>query len=141
MANIKPVKLGNNVRMSFAKINEVLDMPNLIEVQKNSYQWFLEEGLRDVFNDVSSITDYTGNLVLEFIDYRLDEEPKYTVEQCKEMIAARDRGVGILLISADFDEILEVSDRIVVMFEGQIMGVFSGKNPPIEEISLAMAGK
>ena len=84
MANIKPVKLGNNVRMSFAKINEVLDMPNLIEVQKNSYQWFLEEGLRDVFNDVSSITDYTGNLVLEFIDYRLDEEPKYTVEQCKE---------------------------------------------------------
>ena len=84
MANVKPVKLGNNVRMSFAKINEVLDMPNLIEVQKNSYQWFLEEGLRDVFNDVSSITDYTGNLVLEFIDYRLDEEPKYTVEQCKE---------------------------------------------------------
>ena len=84
MATIKPVKLGHNVRMSFAKINEVLDMPNLIEVQKNSYQWFLEEGLRDVFNDVSSITDYTGNLVLEFIDYRLDEEPKYTVEQCKE---------------------------------------------------------
>ena len=84
MANIKPVKLGNNVRMSFAKINEVLDMPNLIEVQKNSYQWFLEEGLKDVFNDVSSITDYTGNLVLEFVGYRLDEEPKYTVEQCKE---------------------------------------------------------
>ncbi len=84
MANIKPVKLGNNVRMSFAKINEVLDMPNLIEVQKNSYNWFLEEGLQEVFNDVSSITDYTGNLVLEFVGYRLDEEPKYTVEQCKE---------------------------------------------------------
>ena len=84
MANVKPVKLGNNVRMSFAKINEVLDMPNLIEVQKNSYEWFLKEGLKEVFNDVSSITDYTGNLVLEFIDYRLDDTPKYTVEQCKE---------------------------------------------------------
>ena len=84
MANVKPVKLGNNVRMSFAKINEVLDMPNLIEVQKNSYEWFLKEGLKEVFSDVSSITDYTGNLVLEFIDYRLDETPKYTVEQCKE---------------------------------------------------------
>ena len=81
MANVKPVKLGNNVRMSFAKINEVLDMPNLIEVQKNSYEWFLKEGLKEVFSDVSSITDYTGNLVLEFIDYRLDETPKYTVEQ------------------------------------------------------------
>ena len=57
------------------------------------------------------------------------------------MIEARDRGCGVLLVSADFDEILEVSDRIVVMFEGQVMGVYSGKNPPIEEISLAMAGK
>ena len=84
MANVKPVKLGNNVRMSFAKINEVLDMPNLIEVQKNSYQWFLDEGLKEVFNDMSSITDYTGNLVLEFVGYRLDETPKYSVEQCKE---------------------------------------------------------
>ncbi len=84
MVNIKPVQLGKTTRMSFAKINEVLEMPNLIEVQKNSYQWFLEEGLKEVFGDVSSITDYTGNLVLEFIDYRLDETPKYTVEQCKE---------------------------------------------------------
>lgn len=84
MANIKPVKLGNNVRMSFAKINEVLDMPNLLEVQKNSYQWFLDKGLQEVFDDMASITDYTGNLVLEFVGYRLDEETKYTVEQCKE---------------------------------------------------------
>ena len=84
MVNIKPVQLGKTTRMSFSKINEVLDMPNLIEVQKDSYQWFLDEGLKEVFNDVSSITDYTGNLVLEFIDYRLDETPKYTVEQCKE---------------------------------------------------------
>ena len=84
MANIKPVKLGNNVRMSFSKINEVLEMPNLIEVQKNSYKWFLEEGLKEVFQDVASITDYTGKLVLEFVDYRIDGTPKYTVEQCKE---------------------------------------------------------
>ncbi len=84
MTNIKPVKLGNNVRMSFAKINEVLDMPNLIEVQKNSYDWFLNEGLRDVFDETAAITDYNGNLVLDFIDYRLEETPKYTVEECKE---------------------------------------------------------
>jgi DNA-directed RNA polymerase subunit beta len=84
MVNVKPVQLGKNVRMSFAKINEVLQMPNLIEVQKNSYKWFLEEGLKEVFNDVSTITDYTGNLVLDFIDYRLDDEPKYSVEECKE---------------------------------------------------------
>ncbi len=84
MVNLKPVQLGKTTRMSFSKINEVLDMPNLIEVQKDSYNWFLNEGLKEVFGDVSSITDYTGNLVLEFIDYRLDETPKYTVEQCKE---------------------------------------------------------
>ena len=84
MANVKPVKLGNNTRMSFSKINEVLDMPNLIEVQKNSYNWFLEEGLREVFQDVAAVQDYTGKLVLEFVDYRLDDTPKYTVEECKE---------------------------------------------------------
>lgn len=84
MANVKEVHLGKNVRMSFSRINEVLEMPNLIEVQKNSYKWFLEEGLKEVFRDVSSITDYTGNLVLDFIDYRLDEAPKYSVEECKE---------------------------------------------------------
>ena len=81
---VRPAKLGNKVRMSFSRIDEVLDMPNLIEVQKNSYKWFLDEGLREVFRDVSPITDYTGNLVLEFVDYSLDEEPKYDVEECKE---------------------------------------------------------
>ncbi len=84
MLQVKPVNLGKNVRMSFGKINEVLDMPNLIEVQKNSYRWFLDEGLRDVFNDMSAITDYQGNLVLDFIDYRLEDKPKYTIEECKE---------------------------------------------------------
>ena len=84
MVNVKPVHLGKNVRMSFSRINEVLEMPNLIEVQKNSYKWFLEEGLKEVFKDMSEISDYQGNLVLDFIDYRLDEKPKYTIEECKE---------------------------------------------------------
>ena len=73
--------------MNFGKINEVLEMPNLIEVQKNSYRWFREEGLKEVFRDVSSITDYNGNLVLNFIDYRIDEKPKYTIAECKEQDA------------------------------------------------------
>ena len=81
---VHPVRLGKNVRMSYSKIDEVLDMPNLIEVQKDSYKWFLDEGLREVFRDVSPITDYTGNLILEFVDYSLDENPKYSVEECKE---------------------------------------------------------
>ncbi len=83
MVNVKPVRQGKTVRMSFSRINEVLEMPNLIEIQKSSYQWFLDEGLKEVFKDVSAITDYTGNLVLDFVDYRLDDKPKYSVEECK----------------------------------------------------------
>ena len=79
----KKVMLGKNERMSFSKINEVIDMPNLIEVQKNSYRWFIEKGLKDVFEEMSSITDYSENLQLDFIDYRLDETPKYSVTECK----------------------------------------------------------
>jgi len=81
---VHPVRVGKNIRMSYSKIDEVLDVPNLIEVQKNSYKWFLDEGLREVFRDISPITDYTGNLILEFVDYSLDEKPKYSVEECKE---------------------------------------------------------
>ena len=84
MVNVKPKQLGKNVRMSFGKINEALEIPNLIEVQKNSYQWFKEEGLREVFRDVAAITDYNGNLVLNFVDYKIDDTPKYTIEECKE---------------------------------------------------------
>ena len=84
MVNVKEVKLGKTTRKSFAKINEVLEMPNLIEVQKKSYKWFLDEGLREVFRDVAAITDYNGTLELSFIDYRIDDEPKYTVAECKE---------------------------------------------------------
>ena len=81
---VHPVKMGKKTRMSYSRIDEVLDMPNLIEVQKRSYKWFLEEGLREVFNDISPITDYTENLVLEFVDYKLGDNPKYSVEECKE---------------------------------------------------------
>ena len=84
MVNVKPVQNGRTTRMSFSHINEVIGMPNLIEIQKNSYNWFLEEGLREVFHDISAIEDYTGNLVLEFVDYRLDKHPKYTIKECKE---------------------------------------------------------
>ena len=84
MVNVKPVTQGKTTRMSFSHIDEVLQMPNLIEVQKNSYQWFLDEGLKEVFKDVSPITDYQDNLVLDFIDYHLDDKPKYTIEECKE---------------------------------------------------------
>ena len=84
MVQVTPKQCGKNVRMNFGKINEVLEMPNLIEVQKNSYKWFREKGLKEVFRDVSSITDYNGNLVLNFTDYRIDDTPKYTIAECKE---------------------------------------------------------
>ena len=84
MVKVKPVQNGRTTRMSFSHINEVIGMPNLIEIQKNSYNWFLEEGLHEVFHDIAAIEDYTGNLVLEFIDYRLDNHPKYTIKECKE---------------------------------------------------------
>ena len=82
-AMVKPVQFGKNTRMSFSKINEVIDMPNLIEVQKDSYKWFVEVGLREALEDMSSIEDFSKNLVLDFIDYRLDEKPKYDVTECK----------------------------------------------------------
>jgi DNA-directed RNA polymerase subunit beta len=84
MVQTKPVKVGRKTRRSFSKINEVMQMPNLIEVQKNSYNWFVETGLREVLRDVNEITDYTGNFVLDFTDYQIDPKPKYTVKECKE---------------------------------------------------------
>jgi DNA-directed RNA polymerase subunit beta len=78
------VKFGTKKRMSFSKIKEVLDMPDLIEIQKNSYKRFLEEGLGEVLKDISPISDYSENLVLEFVDYQISDEPKYSVEECKE---------------------------------------------------------
>ena len=83
---VKPHSVGKKTRMSFSKIDEVLEMPNLIEIQKNSYKWFLDEGLMEVLHDVSPITDYSGNLIIEFVGYSLDTPPKYPVEECKERV-------------------------------------------------------
>ena len=85
MVNVKPLQLGKTTRMSFSKIDEVIKLPNLLEIQKNSYNWFLQEGLKEVFKDVSGITDYTGNLVLDFTDYTMDvNHPTYDINECKE---------------------------------------------------------
>ncbi|HHW47509.1 MAG TPA: DNA-directed RNA polymerase subunit beta, partial [Clostridiaceae bacterium] len=106
---IHPVQLGKSVRMSYSRIDEVLEMPNLIEVQKNSYRNFLEEGLREVFRDISPITDYTGNLILEFVDYSIDGSPKYSVEECKERDAtyAAPLKVKVRLINKETGEVKE----------------------------------
>ena len=86
MANVQPkeVKFGKKTRMNFAKIDEVLEMPNLIEVQIDSYKWFLNEGLREVFDDGPSVSNFSGNLVLDFVDYTIDDKAKYTIDECKE---------------------------------------------------------
>ena len=81
---MRPIQSGKNTRMSYSAKDEVLEMPNLIGVQVNSYKWFLEEGLKEVFEDVSPIRDYAGNLSLDFLDYKLDEDPKYGQEEAKE---------------------------------------------------------
>ena len=107
---VHPVKYGRTSRMSYARIKEILDMPNLIEVQKNSYKYFLEEGLKEVLNDVSPITDYTGNLVMEFIDYSLETNNiKYTVEECKERDATycAPLKVKVRLINKETGEVKE----------------------------------
>ena len=81
---LTPQKLGKNVRMSFSRVGEAIEMPNLLDVQKKSFQWFLNEGLKEVLDDVSPIVDYSGNLVIEFVDYSIDENTQYPVEECKE---------------------------------------------------------
>jgi DNA-directed RNA polymerase subunit beta len=79
-----PVKTGRRTRMSYAKIDEVVQMPSLIEIQRESYEWFIKDGLGEVFEDISPIRDYAGNLILEFIGYAIDDKTKYDVEECKE---------------------------------------------------------
>ncbi|MHB1419794.1 MAG: DNA-directed RNA polymerase subunit beta [Bacillota bacterium] len=103
-----PIRVGKRERWSYAQITEVLDMPNLIEIQRNSYHWFLSEGLREMFQDISPIQDFTGNLVLEFVDYSLGE-PKYSVEACKErdMTYAAPLRVKVRLINKETGEVKE----------------------------------
>ncbi len=98
---LKPQKLGTTVRQSFSKIEAATEMPNLIEVQKDSYKWFLEEGLNEVLRDVSPIKDYTGNLSIEFTDYTIDPNPRYSVEECKNRTVTYDAHmkVGVRLVN------------------------------------------
>ena len=104
-----PVTIGKRTRMSFSKIKEIADVPNLIELQVDSYKWFLEEGLKEVFEDISPIEDYTGNLILEFVDYSLDDKPKYDIEECKERDATycAPLKVKVRLINKETGEIKE----------------------------------
>ncbi len=115
---VHPIKLGKNERMSYSKIDEVLEMPNLIEVQKNSYQWFIEKGLKEVLEDVSPISDFSNNLVLEFDDYYLDENPKYSIEECK----ARD---------ATYSKPLKIKVRLINKETGEVkeQEIFMGEFP------------
>ena len=107
---IRPVTSGKSVRMSYSKQKEVLEMPNLIEIQKDSYQWFLNEGLKEVFDDISPISDFSGHLSLEFVNFTLcKDDVKYTIEECKERDAtyAAPLKVKVRLINQETDEINE----------------------------------
>lgn len=118
---VHPVQVGKKTRMSFGKIREVIDMPNLIEIQRNSYKWFLDEGLKEVFEDINPITDYTGNLILEFIDYSLDyDNIKYPIEECKERDAtyAAPLKVKVRLVNKETGE---VKDQEVFMGDFPLM--------------------
>jgi DNA-directed RNA polymerase subunit beta len=119
---VHPVKLGKKARMSFSRIEEIIDMPDLIEIQKRSYEWFIKEGLYEVFEDISPITDYTENLMLEFVDYEFDGNPKYTVEECKE----RD---------ATYSAPLKVKIRLINRSTGEVkeQEVFMGDFPLMTE--------
>ena len=119
MVNVKPVQLGNTTRMSFGKIDEVIGMPNLIEIQKKSFEWFLNDGLKEVFRDVSGISDHSGNLILDFVDYFLDvDHPKHSVIECKE----RD---------ATYSAPLRVTARLVNRETGEVKesNIFMGDFP------------
>ena len=107
---IRPIKTGKSFRMSYSRQQEVLEMPNLIEVQKDSYQWFLDKGLKEVFDDISPIADYNGHLSLEFVDFTLcEEDAKYTIDECKERDAtyAAPLKVRVRLYNKETDEINE----------------------------------
>ena len=119
---VHPVTYGKRVRMSYSRIDEVLELPDLIEVQRSSYEWFLDEGLKEVFDDISPIQDYTGNLILEFVDYHISEEPKYNEDEARE----RD---------ANFSAPLKVKVRLINKETGEIkeQEVFMGDFPLMTE--------
>ncbi len=121
---IRPITNGKSSRMSYSRQKEVLQMPNLIEVQKNSYEWFLDKGLREVFDDISPIADYSGQLSLEFVDFRLcEDEVKYTIDECKERDAtyAAPLKVRVRLYNKENDEIKEINEHEIFMGDLPLM--------------------
>ena len=125
---IKPTKSGRNLRMSYSRKKEVVEMPNLIEVQRDSYQWFLDEGLSEAFADISPITDYSGKLSLEFTNFVLDVEgAKYTIEECKERdatYAAPLKGLSQLihtieLVQERLNPKLEIEGVVFTMYDAR----------------------
>ena len=117
---MKDIRCGKKIRKSFSRIDEILEMPNLIEVQKKSYQWFLDEGLRSVFRDVGAITDYTGNLELTFLDYTIDDNPKYSVTECKERDATYAAPLKVRMRLRN-KETEEIKEQEIFMGDFQLM--------------------
>ena len=109
MAMVRDEMFGKTMRKSYAKYREILEIPNMLKIQKDSYQWFLDEGLREVFRDVGTITDFSGKLELSFLDYTMEDKPKYTIEECKERDAtyAKPIKVRVRLRNTETDEIKE----------------------------------
>ena len=109
MAMVKDMMFGKTMRKSYAKYNEILEIPNMLKIQKDSYQWFLETGLREVFKDVGTITDFSGKLELSFLDFTMEDKPKYTIEECKERDAtyAKPIKVRVRLRNTETEEIKE----------------------------------
>ena len=109
MAMVRDEMFGKTMRKSYAKYKEILEIPNMLKIQKDSYQWFLDEGLREVFRDVGTITDFSGKLELSFLDYTMEDKPKYTIEECKERDAtyAKPIKVRVRLRNTETDEIKE----------------------------------
>ena len=109
MAMVKDVMFGKTMRKSYAKYEEILEIPNMLKIQKDSYQWFLETGLREVFKDVGTITDFSGKLELSFLDYTMEDKAKYTIEECNERDAtyAKPIKVRVRLRNTETEEIKE----------------------------------
>ena len=109
MEMVKDQLFGKTLRKSYAKYREILEMPNMLKIQKDSYEWFLDKGLREVFKDVGTISDFSGKLELSFLDYSMEDKPKYTIEECKERDAtyARPIKVRVRLRNTETEEIKE----------------------------------
>ena len=117
---VHPIKLGKNERMCYSNTKQIVEMPNLIEVQKNSYQWFIDKGLKEVLKDVSPIRDFSGNLELEFLDYYLEENPKYSIEECKSRDATYSKPLKIKVRLRNL-ETMEEKDQEIFMGDFPLM--------------------